>query len=290
MSRDDERIGGTSEPAAEPGRADYIVAGMLVAAGTASLGPAGAVAGAFLTPIAADFLARAHAEWAGERDRKSQILLESAAESAQMSVEDLLERILGDPSKVRLLADAARAAAMADLDSKVRLLGQSLASGALSSDSAVPDEAQLRVSVLADIEGPHLRVLEYIGEHAPNPASPQGTPGGAESEIAEAMPGANYGGSGILQPILRVLDRNGLIFQIGPPLGGEIILDQHIAADDTVPPPGTTRWGITTFGQSILQDFKQAGMTEEQERQQLADEQGDGLNTSDGHGGHPTTR
>jgi hypothetical protein len=65
--------------------------------------------------------------------------------------------------KFRLLAGTAMvAAAYTTWEDKVRTLGRSLASGVLASDDAEVDIEQLIMSAIADIEGPHLALLDLL--------------------------------------------------------------------------------------------------------------------------------
>jgi hypothetical protein len=195
-----------------------------------------------LTPMAAELMDKAAAEWRREGQRRAGLALSEAADESGMSIEDLLERSAADPSRLALLAEAIEAAARANLDAKVRMLGSALASGALAEDAAQVDETQLRVSVLRELDAPHLKVLDVIDKSSRH--SQGDWTGVLERDLVDAVgDGSGPRSTGILQPILRTLDRNGLIYQSS---AGEV-WDEH-AADDFRPGAGTNQWTATIFG------------------------------------------
>jgi hypothetical protein len=131
------------EATTNPSFAAMAVAGGNVAAATATLRPAGAVAAAVLTPVATDLLVKALDEWRREGQRRAGVALGEAAQTAGASIEDLLNTIGSDPARLSLLAETIDAATRSSLDTKVRMLGVALGTGALAQDEARVDEAQL---------------------------------------------------------------------------------------------------------------------------------------------------
>jgi hypothetical protein len=150
------------DPTSNPSVAAMVVAGGIVAAATATLGPAGAVTAAVLSPMAAELLEKAAAEWRREGERRAGVALSEALLTAHASIEEFLNTIGSDPARLNLLAETIDAAARSNLDAKVRMLGAALGSGALAQDAARVDEAALKVRVLGELEAPHLKVLDAI--------------------------------------------------------------------------------------------------------------------------------
>jgi hypothetical protein len=230
-----------------------IVAGGIVAAATAAFGPGGAIAGAMLTPAAELLVERAAAEWRAEGQRRTGLALSHAATASETSVEQFLERCIENPTRLALLAAAVEAATAADLDAKLRMLGSALASGVLANDDALVDEAQLRVNVIRELDAPHIKVLAAIDRAS---GHSQGNWTGASEASLTLVVGDGSGArsSGVLQPILRTLDRNGLIHLTGI---GEI-WDEH-QADDYRPGAGSNEWTTTIFGRELLSEYRAAG-------------------------------
>lgn len=225
-----------------------VVAGGVVAVATATLGPPGAVAGAVLTPVVADLYNKAAAEWRSQSSGKADAVLVDAAAAGQKTVAQLLKDIGDDEDKLLLLAHTVEAAMRTRNRAKIKALGRALASGALARDAAKVDEAQLRVNILRELEAPHFRVLALIAEKSSHTFGVWR--GRQESELQSLMTGdEGPRTSGVLQPILRVLDRNGLIHlsAVGQ------IWDENMA-DDIRPDAGTNQWTITNFGQNLLGD------------------------------------
>lgn len=244
---------GTDKLPESPTLAAMVVAGGIVAAATASFGPPGAIAAAMLTPGAERLVEKAAAEWRREGQRKAAVALSEAADDSGTSVEHILEQMGSHPSRLALLAEALNVAARTSLDAKVRMLGSALASGALAEDDARIDEQHLRVTVLRELEAPHLKVLEVI-DTASHHSQGMWTGASERALMDTVRDGAGPRSSGVLQPILRVLDRNGLIYQSGL---GEI-WDEHLA-DDIRDGAGTNEWSTTIFGRELLHEYRQKG-------------------------------
>lgn len=246
--------GDPQEHASEsPSVAAMIVAGGIVAASTAAFGPGGAIAGAMLTPAAEVLVERAAAEWRAEGQRRVGLALSHAASTSETTVEKILESCIADSTRLALLARAVEASAAANIDAKVRMLGAALASGALAADEALVDEAQLRVDVIRELDAPHIKVLHAI-DQASGHSQGNWTGASEASLIPVVGDGTGARSSGVLQPILRTLDRNGLIHLTGI---GEI-WDEH-QADDYRPDAGSNEWTTTIFGRELLDEYRVAG-------------------------------
>jgi hypothetical protein len=130
-------------------------------------GPAGviggAIAGALLEPVALNLLQYL----SGDAKRRSGEALSAACEASGLSAEDTLSRMFSN-EKFRLLSGTAIiAAAHTAWEDKVRTIGRSLASGLLASDGAEVDTEQMIISAIADMEAPHVALLDLFVAHRP---------------------------------------------------------------------------------------------------------------------------
>lgn len=119
---------------------------------------AGAMAGSILPPAA---------EWAFLRirqgmGRRSQKVIDVAGETAGLSSEELYARICDDEKLQVLTFKAMDAAARTAWEDKLRTLGRSLASGVLASDETKFSTEELIMAAIADIEAPHLALLDLL--------------------------------------------------------------------------------------------------------------------------------
>lgn len=234
------------------------VAGGVVALVFSSLGPPGALAAGFGSPLVAAALDHAVHEWRRHGTRRTELLLNAASADAHSDLNQLLARICDDPYKLNLFAQSVEAATRTASEAKILLLGRALASGALASDSAVIDDAHLRTAVLAELDAPHVRVLERIAKATRRQGSDWR--GASEATIAGTLPGSEDARvAGVLQLILRTLDRNGLIHQTAL---GEL-WEESLSGDNSE--DLTNEWAATDFGRTILDDFLEAGRAAEPE-------------------------
>lgn len=172
-----------------------------VAAGGAAIdSPLAGLAAAGLLP----FVDEAVRRWQARQARNVARALEVAVDSAAVPPEDLLRRLTGDPSRLALFGEALTAAATSAVDSKVRVLGRALASGALAEDEALVDEERLWTRILLDIEAPHLRIMDYLMRD--DPREGRGRIIAQQPDLA-SVAGASYLMTGLL---LTTLERHGL--------------------------------------------------------------------------------
>jgi hypothetical protein len=124
------------------------VGGALV--GLALGGPGGALVGAAVEPI----LDLVVSETLAPRRQRGQRALAVGASIADMTPEELLERLLGDEQLLDLAAAVVAAASETMVEAKIRALGRALATGVLAGDDAVVEEQRFLVDILADLEAP----------------------------------------------------------------------------------------------------------------------------------------
>jgi hypothetical protein len=218
------------------------VGGALV--GLALGGPAGALAGAAVEPVLEEVVS----ETLARRRARGQRALAVAASSADMTPEDLLDRILRDEQLLDLAAAVVAAASETMVEAKIRALGRALATGTLAADDAVVDEQRFLVDILADLEAPHIRVLKQLSvqhEGYGSPQSPDGTRrayGWSIGDLSVHLPGMAV----ILRPVLNVL------------AGRELVRDTAVGSLGYIPGEGE-RWIVTDTGTRCLDMLEERG-------------------------------
>jgi hypothetical protein len=144
------------------GRYQRAIAGGLAALGGSLVaGPAGAIAIAVLGPLLEPFARLIWEELSASGQRRMGEALASACD-AGIPLDELADRINASDRTQLLAGYALAAASRTAWEDKVRTLGRSLASGLLAADEAQIDTEQLIISAIADIEAPHLALLEFL--------------------------------------------------------------------------------------------------------------------------------
>jgi hypothetical protein len=166
-------------------------------------GPAVAVAAGAVAPLAWNAVREL---WIGRTRRAANV----AAESMQVGMDIFEERILEYNYRLELFTRVVHAAAHSNLEVKITALGLVLAQGL--DDEGDFDEAFALAGALADIEGPHILVLEKI-DRLPIPPveirrDPTDEPIGWESsDVAKALPEV----AAVVDNVVAALSRHGLI-------------------------------------------------------------------------------
>ncbi|WP_155247158.1 hypothetical protein [Salinispora arenicola] len=171
----------------------------IAAGGVALAEPLAGLAAAGLIPV----LDQAVGRWQAAQARNAGKALDEAVEVSALAPEDFLGRLTQTPARLLLLGSALNAAAQSTYEERVRALGRALASGALAADDARVDEEQLWVAVMADIDAPHLRIIQYLMRDHPDRQGPMVTQQPTLAEVA----GASYLMTGRL---LATLERHDL--------------------------------------------------------------------------------
>jgi hypothetical protein len=124
-----------------------------------------------------------------------------------------VERAAAHDARLELLALVLEAAARTSMEDKIQTLGRVLADG-LRDDSHL-DEARLLVSMVDDLEAPHVVVLQLVAEQPVPPKSmwttDVGPRGWERSHLAMAL--AEY--DGIVDGLLAALIRHGTLRTLG---------------------------------------------------------------------------
>ncbi len=104
---------------------------------------------------------------AAEWTRKGNIVADAALTTSRINgAEQFFGVVIGDPRLIALMQQIAWAAAISGYEPKLQALGAFLGDAVARSDRL--DETQLLVSALADIEKPHIAILEILTEAAPD--------------------------------------------------------------------------------------------------------------------------
>lgn len=129
-------------------------------------GPGGAIAGAWLGPKLKRWVRGVWAELSeSARQRQTDVLFWAIREG--VPVDEMEARIKASKRTELLTGLALDAAWQTAWDDKLHTLGRSLASGLLAEDNATIGIEQLIIAAIADIEGPHLAMLELLVHWAP---------------------------------------------------------------------------------------------------------------------------
>lgn len=241
----------TDPTGTQPSLAAVAGTGAALAALLGTRGAVGAGLAAGLAPGAAVLFQKAIDEWRTQQANRAGRVLQYAADEAELNVEDFLRSIGDDPVLLNLLFNTVQAAIRTNLDDKIRLLGKVLSNAISAPDNVLTDEHALLLAAVAELEGPHIEVLNLIAEGTERTGYMLADwRGVTEADIARSRPNdlAGIGGRSPLQPLLRVLERNGLIYLVKP----GAIWDENMATD-TRPNAGSNEWAISQFGQSILE-------------------------------------
>lgn len=147
-------------------------------------------------------------------EQRACAMVEETATQAVSNAEALVEELASDPRKAELFAVAIDAAARSHSEGKIKALAHALAAAALTDDDAQLDRSELVLRAVAELEVPHVRVLEALIE------------AGGEGKLdPEAVFAGLYGNDDSSRdPILATLIRLGLFSSLtGLTLGGGAI-------------------------------------------------------------------
>jgi hypothetical protein len=136
----------------------------------------GAMLATFATPYFEDFLQKALGELKSDKQRRWSGMFESTAEAAGCGPDELIG-LIDDSERTRLLtATAMTAVAGTAWPEKVYALGRALADGLIAADSAEVNVADLVIPTMADMERPHLVLLELLVRWVPGQEAGQVRP------------------------------------------------------------------------------------------------------------------
>ena len=258
-------------------------AGAGAAVGAIIGGPGGAIAGAALGAFIEPFAEKVFAELSSDGRRRASEVLAFASEAAELQIEDLSE-LIATTERTRLQAGIALSAATRTAwPHKIRTLGPVLASGLLATDEAMIDTDEFILAAVADIEAPHLSLLELLVCYEP------GYPAGPAAEVFKPITGITGWQIGRrswtaeqiiiarprLQPILTSLIgtmlRHGLAVQNdNVPKALEkytnaMSLAISSGGSPTITPPSPS-WSPTPLGEQVLGKYREIGDESDEQR------------------------
>jgi hypothetical protein len=272
------RMTSSEEPDKRPRQYQQAAAaGAGAAVGAIIGGPPGAIVGATLGPLLEPFVQKVWAEVTADGRRRGAETLAYACGASDRTIEQILE-LIDTSDGTRLLAGIAMsAAARTAWEGKVHTLGRSLASGLLAEDDAHIDTEHLIIAAIADIEGPHLSLLDLLVGYEPKRAMGVGvTAIPALHPARRIWTGDEIGAARrLLRPVvpslLGTLQRHGLAVQNDNTAqalenyGKEFDRRQgrrvpqatpRISGKSVVPPAS---WSPTDLGDQVLTRFLDAG-------------------------------
>ncbi|MFC7530610.1 hypothetical protein [Actinoplanes sp. GCM10030250] len=211
---------------------------------------AGATLGGTLGPLAEE-LSFAIRKIVGLRHRQAELMVARAADTASVSVSDLIDCLAEEPAKLQLLVVSLDAAGRAASEDKLDLVAKLLATGAISTDRALVDEQTLAMQAVADLEIFHLRLVAILDR--PSPVWWKSMPlrqrlkfAWPEDRVLEQDPGL----SATIAALTAKLQSLGIARSIASPLGDESIL-----------------WELTDFGRLCMGTLRNRPVKEPLEEQ-----------------------
>ncbi|MGY2079955.1 hypothetical protein [Modestobacter sp. SYSU DS0657] len=218
-------------------------------------------------------------------------VLDDASRRLGRSPNDVVELATRSPQSAQLLAEALFAAARTVNEQKIRALARALANG-LRDDVARPDEEQLVVAALGEVEAPHIKVLTHLG---PERARTRTQATGLRSRITTtrgrrpmSLAEESRLSRASVRAVLSVLERAGmavaddgsetiridrLIIEmqeevnkitdllLNPPRNGKIPSNKKPHQLKRPGSPATAGWVITPFGQLCLDYLEDVDVT-----------------------------
>ncbi|MEV4660371.1 hypothetical protein AB0J85_00325 [Micromonospora echinofusca] len=163
----------SNDAAVRPGAAFDRIVGNMVNTGvttwlTSATGSAesAALVGGMAGPLAEE-LSFAIRKVLAIQQQRGQVMVEGAAQHANIELDELLARLTSDPAKVELLVRALESAARATTDVKLDLIADLLATGALAADETVVDEQLLAMDAIGRLDTPHFRLMHLLDGRSP---------------------------------------------------------------------------------------------------------------------------
>lgn len=122
---------------------------------------------AAITPLTTRMTELVAAEWS----RKSNVIAETALQASELDdPEEFCAALSGDSDMIALTQKILWAASVSGNDSKLRAFGNLLGRTVARHGDKI-DERQILVNALADLEAPHVIILDVIAESAPDQAA-----------------------------------------------------------------------------------------------------------------------
>lgn len=194
------------DPLLQRSAADGIGGAVGAAAGLVVGGPAGAVVGGAAGPVVSAAVSKLLDRVVPARRRRADRMAAGAARRADMTADELVDRLSENERKLLLAAAALTAASNTDLEAKLAALAEALAEGALTEDESRLELESLFVAAVADIERPHLRVVQAMRPEGPAAVGARRARFTA-AELSQQLPDI----ASMVGPALATLERHGVV-------------------------------------------------------------------------------
>lgn len=220
-------------------------------------GPVGAVVGGVVPPYALALLDNFGERWRGRRRESAGRVLLAAADEMNVDPEAVLVAAEMHPQKELMTGQALAAGANTAYEAKIEALGRVLARALAAEDDAVLDETAVVIGILAEIEAPHVRVLQ----HLLSPTHFRFTEPASWQKLAPYLQAHDWGGLqrafpdyGVsLHGVVSTLERLGLVDDVAPDFS-KVMKDFGGSFQDlTLRRASVKRWKATPLGFSVFE-------------------------------------
>jgi len=181
---------------------------------------------------------------------RSRVFVQTVIEDSGLDGEGLAARLRDDAEFAALFETALEAGVRSAHDRKIQLLARVVAQAA--NDTATVDDAELVASTIRELEPPHVRALAVLGAYKQQNPDASGVAAVIEgmAGFRTRRPGKVSGSSQVLQA------RMGVSADVADSVSATLEREGLIWND----PPGFGAWGVTDYGQRILDLLRNANV------------------------------
>lgn len=275
---------------------EAVPAAVLGAAGARIGGPGGAALAQGLLPYGVNSFGKVLAEFGQDAQRRAGDMMISASEALGREPDEIVELAMGSERARLLTATATFGTAQTTWPPRVRALGRVLADGLIAEDEAKIDLTDMALAAMAELERPHVSLLELLvcyvpileedrwtsARYRPDP-SPQGEPGQPDGRAWQARailairPQLAPAWAGLIETLVRL----GLVFERDRTTEAfrrystSLVNYQRrvaqraqrgepaILPDSPGIPDAPPHWSPTPFGEQVLSYYREAGAEEQ---------------------------
>ncbi|GAB3074134.1 hypothetical protein GCM10027053_44770 [Intrasporangium mesophilum] len=135
------------------------------AVGQIAGGPSGGIVGAIVPPYVLAMMDGFGDRWRARRRENMGRVLLAAADEMGSSPDEVLRAAEASPQADLAIGQALAAGANTEYDAKIEALGRVLGRALLADDDALLDQNAVLIGILAEIEAPHIKLLDALTEH-----------------------------------------------------------------------------------------------------------------------------
>ena len=253
-------------------------------------GPAGGMLAAGLIPYGADFFGKVMAEFGKDTGRRASDMMTSAQETLGCEPDELSD-LATKSERARLLTTTATLGAARTIwPGKVQALGRALAAGLIAEDDDKINLTDMALAAMAEMERPHVTLLELLVCFVPDPTDVNSNPlpyerffdddvpwvvgdrAWSSRQIIVARPQIAPAFLGIIQTVTRnavVVERDTTTDAFGQFSRSAVAFLRRLAdrqqrglpalPDGPGVPRVTRRWSPTEFGEQVINYYREAG-------------------------------